>query len=287
MPKSVIIPLLLALALLLGFSVALPSAVITNWSRKDLRDVPLSHWANPVLDRFQAKGYLDLPATRPWTRDQVASVLAVFLGRYQNKEVSLSRGDLYDLKRLYQEFKPDIRRDIVRFSSPLSMNFEKPRLVKKDLLTYTSGTSMIASGDIAATGVSSVSKGAEPAYSGAFDIDMWGSMARSFVFDQKFTAVIEKENERDVRTAPNVMSWRGGKLLTDWSYFRFKMPWFTATLGRSRKWWGPGRFGTLLLSDNAPAFDALDLAFSYKRVGFHAFAGISPPSRSATSPVTA
>jgi len=270
MSKFVIIPLLLLLALLLGSSAALSSEVFTrNRAKKDLRDLPLSHWANPVLDRFQAKGYLDLPATRPWSRDQVASVLAVFLGRYQNKEVSLSRGDLYDLKRLYQEFKPDITRG----RSSLSV-FATPRLVEKDLLTYTSGPSMIASGDIAATGLSGVSKGAEPAYSGTFDLDMWGTPGWSFTFDQKFTAVIEKENEREVRTAPNVMSWRGGKLLTDWSYFRFKMPWFTATLGRSRKWWGPGRFGTLLLSDNAPAFDALDLAFSYKRVGFHAFAGI-------------
>ncbi len=261
MSKSVIIPLLLLLALLLGSSTALPSAVITNWAKKDLRDIPLSHWANPVLDRFQAKGYLDLPATRPYSRDQVASTLSVFLKRYLAKEVSLSRGDLYDLKRLCQEFKPGTM-------------FESPRLVEKDLLTYTSGPSLIASGDIAATGVAGVSKGAEPAYSGIFDIDMWGTPAASFVFDQKFTAVVEKENAREVRTAPNVMTWRGGKLLTDWSYFRFKMPWFTATLGRSRKWWGPGRFGTLLLSDNAPAFDALDLAFSYKRVGFHAFAGV-------------
>jgi hypothetical protein len=269
MPKYVIIPLLLLLALLLGFSVALPSAVITNWARKDLRDLPLSHWANPVLDRFQAKGYLDLPATRPWSRDLVADAMPAFLERYLKKEVSLSRGDLYDLKRLCQEFKLEIAQRHTWFSM-----FEGPRLVEKDLLTYSSGGYLIAGGDVAATGLSGVSKGAEPAYSGVFDIDMWGSMARSFVFDQKFTAVIEKENEREVRTAPNVMSWRGGKLLTDWSYFRFKMPWFTATLGRSQKWWGPGRFGTLLLSDNAPAFDALDLAFSYKRVGFHAFAGI-------------
>jgi hypothetical protein len=253
---------IIALVLLLGSSAALPSAVITrHWAKKDLRDVLLSHWANPVLDRFQAKGYLDLPATRPWTREQVSSALVALLERYSLKEVSLSRGDLYDLKRLCQEFRPGTM-------------FESPRLVEKDLLTYTSGSSLIASGDIAATGISGVSKGAEPAYSGVFDIDMWGTTAGSFVFDQKFTAVIEKENVREVRTAPNVMTWRGGKLLTDWSYFRFKMPWFTATLGRSQKWWGPGRFGTLLLSDNAPTFDALDLAFSYKRVGFHAFAGV-------------
>lgn len=253
---------ILFLALLLGFSCALPSEVIVrNWAKRDFRDVPLSHWANPVLDRFQAKGYLVLPATRPYSREQVAKALTAFLERYLKKEVPLSRGDLYDLKRLCQEFKP-------------GTTFESPRLVEKDLLTYASGSSLIAAGDVAATGVSGVSKGAEPAYSGVFDIDMWGTIASSFAFDQKFTAVIEKENVREVRTAPNVMTWRGGKLLTDWSYFRFKMPWFTATLGRNQRWWGPGRFGTLLLSDNAPTFDALDLAFSYKRVGFHAFAGV-------------
>jgi hypothetical protein len=236
-------------------------AVSLSYAGSDLRDLPLSHWANPVLDRFQAQGYLTLSETRPYRRDEVAASLSKFLSRVRSGEFILSDADLYNLKRLTQEFLPDA-------------GFEKRRLVKKDLLTYTSGPSMIASGDVAATGISGVSKGAEPAYSGVFDIDMWGSMARSFVFDQKFTAVIEKENEREVRTAPNVMTWRGGKLLTDWSYFRFKMPWFMATLGRSQKWWGPGRFGTLLLSDNAPTFDALDLAFSYKRVGFHAFAGI-------------
>jgi hypothetical protein len=260
--KFILIPTILLLSATLSL---LPG---TGFGASDLRDLPLSHWSNPVLDRFQAQGYLTLSETRPYRRDEVAASLSKFLNRVRSGEFILSDADLYNLKRLTQEFLPDA-------------GFEKRRLVERDLVHY--GTyKVFAGGDIAATGIAAFSKGAEPAYSGVFDIDMWGSMARSFVFDQKFTAVIEKENEREVRTAPNVMTWRGGKLLTDWSYFRFKMPWFTATLGRSQKWWGPGRFGTLLLSDNAPAFDALDLAFSYPgsgsgtgmRVGFHAFAGI-------------
>jgi hypothetical protein len=245
---------------ILLLSAALSLLPGTGLASSDLRDLPLSHWSNPVLDRFNARGYLTLSETRPYRRDEVAASLSKFLNRVRSGEFILSDADLYNLKRLTQEFLPDA-------------GFEKRRLVERDLVHY--GTDKVfAGGDIAATGITTVSRLTSPVYQGRFDLDMWGSTGKSFVFDQKFTAVIEKENEREVRTAPNVMSWRGGKLLTDWSYFRFKMPWFTATLGRSQKWWGPGRFGTLLLSDNAPAFDALDLAFSFKRVGFHAFAGI-------------
>jgi hypothetical protein len=94
------------------------------------------------------------------------------------------------------------------------------------------------------------------------------------VFDERFTGILEQEERRNVQVSQTQLTWRGGKFLTDWAYLRFKLPWLSLSLGRSAKWWGPGRFGTLLLSDNAPTFDAVDLRYTTRYLDFRSTAGV-------------
>ncbi|MDO9067723.1 MAG: hypothetical protein Q7W05_04625, partial [Deltaproteobacteria bacterium] len=42
---------------------------------EDSKDLSLKHWAYPVLQRFEAKGWLVLPATRPYQYSQVSLLL--------------------------------------------------------------------------------------------------------------------------------------------------------------------------------------------------------------------
>ena len=57
-------------------------------------------------------------------------------------------------------------------------------------------------------------------------------------------------------------------------YGKFKLPWFELLLGRENLSWGPGRHGSLLISDNPLPMDMMKLSAWYKWVKFHAFTGI-------------
>jgi len=227
---------------------------------EDLRDLPLDHWANPVLSRFEARGWLRLPEARPYLRAEVAKELTRALKKYRSGTLRLSGADAFAFRRLVQEFMPDTA-------------FDPQRLVETDLLRLGNEKTFLR-GDLALAGIAQVSKGSKPNTQGRASMDLWGSTGKRFVFDERFTGILEKEKIFEQKVSPTLTTWRGGEFLTDWSYFRFQLPWFSLSLGRSEKWWGTGRFGTLLLSDNAQTFDAMDLRYSYRWLDFRSFAGI-------------
>lgn len=238
-----------ALFLLLSFG--------SLWA-EDSKDLDLKHWAYPVLNRFEAQGWMVLPATRPYTYGQVASELVKMKEAITTNQVTLSPADQYNWDRLSQEFLADST---------------KPRLVEKELVSV-GDENLKFNADGALIPRTVISNLSSPAHSLTGQVDFGGSIKGSMIFDQRLSFLVEKERTKQEKVSATQTTWRGGKFVIDWSYFRFKLPWLYVTLGRQQHWWGPGRMGTLLLSDNAPAFDALNLKIDYKRVGLESFAGI-------------
>jgi len=238
-----------ALFLLLSFG--------SLWA-EDSKDLDLKHWAYPVLQRFEARGWLVLPATRPYSYGQVAVELGKMKELVSSNQETLSPADQYNWDRLSQEFLADSA---------------QPRLEEKDLLE-AGDENVKFNADGALIPRTVISNLSSPAHSLTGQVDFGGSLKGTMVFDQRLSFLVEKENAKVEKTSATQTAWRGGKLVIDWSYFRVKLPWLYVTLGRQQHWWGPGRVGTLLVSDNAPAFDALNLKLDYKRVGLESFAGI-------------
>jgi len=132
--------------------------------------------------------------------------------------------------------------------------------------------------DAALTPRAVASKGFEPQYSVRGELDAWGrwraTPTHEFLFDQRLVFTAEKEQAKYQWLDATTQTWRGGKFDIDYSHFRYANPFLSVTAGRQQRWWGQGTYGTLLLSTNAPAFDALSFKARYQRLGFESFVGI-------------
>ncbi len=228
------------------------------WANEDLRDLDLDHWAYPILRRFETKGYLILPATRPYQRWQVMDLLQDLLRTQMDGGIKLSPADQYYFDKISQE---------------LHIGLVAKRLVEQDLITVGNGL-LNANGDIGLLLTSYSGRQTVPGYKGSGYFDLWGEAGNVFLYDQRLTADIEKENQKIERISGNTQTWRGGKFSSGWSYFRMGKTWINLTAGRQQHWWGPGRYGTLLLSNNAGPFDQVDLRINYNSLAFESFFGV-------------
>jgi len=237
------------------FLLSLPLMILAN---EDSRDVPLGHWSYPILDRYQAMGYVKLPLSRPYQRGQVIEQLQDFLRRQMDGLVVLSKTDGYYFSKLSQE---------------MGIGLSEGRLAEKDLISYDDG-SIIFNADVAAGLEAHSFLTGSPNIKGIGAVESWGSILGLFIFDQRITLALEKEKDKIEKVSGSLKTWRGGKYTTDWAYFRISRQYLSLTLGKQQRWWGPGRFGTLLLSDNSGGFDAVDLNLNYKRIELQSFFGV-------------
>lgn len=240
----------LLMAVLLAGGLALPAR-----ADRDDRDLPLDHWSYPVLARFQALGYLRLPVCRPWPRRQVIQQLQEMLTRQMDGQLVLSQADLHNYNRLSQE---------------LEIGICEERLADRDLLGF-GDQSLAAGGDLELGMGSGYSNLAGPQHRGWAQVSCWGSLDGLLTFDQRLGLSLEKENAKYEKLSGQLKTWRGGRFTADWSYFRAGRQNLWFTLGRQQRWWGPGVYGTLLLSNNSGALDAIDLEFGYRAVEFRSF----------------
>lgn len=225
---------------------------------EDSRDISLDHWSYNILERFQAKGYVDLPVTKPYQRWQVIEQLQDLLRRQMDGDVTLLSADLYYFEKLSQE---------------MGIGISEARLTEKDLFPYDDGKASIA-GDAAMEILDAFSKSSSPDNRGVAQIEAWGNLSGILMFDQRINLALEKEKEKIEKVSGSLKTWRGGKYTTDWAYFRTTWQYLSLTLGKQQRWWGPGRFGTLLLSDNSGGFDAVDFGLKYRRIEFQSFFGV-------------
>ncbi|MDQ7799482.1 MAG: capsule assembly Wzi family protein [Candidatus Edwardsbacteria bacterium] len=241
--------------IILASLLAIPFLAPAN---EDSRDIPLDHWSYPVLQRFQAKGYVSLPVSKPYQRWQVIEQLQDLLRRQMDGAAGLSTTDRYYFDQLSQE---------------LNIGTTDRRLSDEEIFSYDDGRAAL-SADISLGLEAAISHNEPPQSRGTGMLDVFGGMPDIFIFDQRITLTLEKETEKVERLSGSLKSWRGGEYSTGWAYFRTSHPYLALTLGRQQRWWGPGTFGTLLLSDNSEGFDAVDLELNYKRVELQSFFGI-------------
>lgn len=280
-------------------------ALIATMSQaQDQRDLPLDHWAYPILERLEAQGVIELPATKPYTRHEIYEILKSRLDIVETEGpeslmIRAVRGTVspweqklhtIEVSRLLNELVQDrqqYRGDIAHYELKAlgsEAQYVKANLadfwMEGDLLQYRSwgGPDIVLGLDAALTPSAVARKGILPQYSARGEFDLWGrwraTPTQEFLFDQRLAFVVEKERTKVERVSSTTQTWRGGKFGIDYSYFRYANPYLSVTAGRKQFWWGQGQFGTLLLSTNAPAFDALSFKAQYKRLGFESFIGI-------------
>lgn len=242
-------------------------SILFRVAAPDARDLDLGHWANSALERFQAMGYIDLPATKPYPRDLVRAELLRLDEKASRQQTAFSPSDFRSLERLRQE---------------LGLLHRQARIVEGDMLVLGDQTLYLC-GDGRA-GLSALGRhGREPEYIFRGDLDAYGGHDGRFSFDQRLVFELEKENQKVERLSGSQTTWRGGSYSVGWAYLRLRLldprpdgqgALLELTAGRQQRWWGRGRQGTLLLSDNAPTFDALGARVYYKKIGFESFAGV-------------
>ncbi|MRR09334.1 hypothetical protein EG831_04495, partial [bacterium] len=254
---------------------------------QDSRDLPLDHWAYPYLERWEAKGWIALPANKPYTRQQVLDAIMPLRAvdttlAPVETEYGHSQGVVMEVMRVpgghatnsdqWQFFTllMELRSDHMRGVQESDLVSYRQRVVDEPDLGFGL--------DAALTPRAAASRGVEPAYSARGDFDAWGrwraTPTQEFLFDQRLVFTAEEEQAKYQRLDATTQSWRGGTFDIDYSYFRYANPFLSVTAGRQQRWWGQGTYGTLLLSTNAQAFDALSFQARYRRLGFEWFAGI-------------
>lgn len=224
----------------------------TAWAQDELV-VPLDHWSYPVLDRFLVLGRIaPLPTARPWTRGEVKRALKPLFQAFKEEPTGFSRSDRYLITKLREEFGQPV--------------WDKTHRTAADKTALGFGEDGKHIGlDIALNETGSVpSKGSRSGESDGI-FEALGAYKNAFAFDEQLTfahtGTSAPEGTFLVLPKGYARTWKGGWYFPDRAYFRGKLPWIEVEAGRDNLWWGPGRHGTLLLSDNMP-LDMISLSAS-------------------------
>ena len=247
----------------------------TRGTMRPPSDLPLGHWAYPLLERLVARGILDLDlTTRPVSRRAVATAL--------NKRQSsagasrdvpdLTKRETWALLRLSAEF---LRGKVDR--QTLGVRERKASVaVGIDLGTGILGEwgesreAASASGALlqSAEGVSS-DDGVRPWIDASYEL--WGGVDGLFgVYSQTDIVLAGQDGPRIVELSERARSWRGITASAERAYVMVERPHFAVALGRRGPAWGRSTDGGLLISGNAPSFDQLDARFEVGSFAFHA-----------------
>jgi len=257
MPIRVSLSILL---LVLSAGIATPQSLV---------NLEVDSWVYPVLDRFVAKGYLYVDTeVRPLARGEIAEALVGLIVEVRDGEVRISSVDAYFLARLKCEFREELRllgveevegmpvyQDIpmVRYSHDQNLIALDADAQESIVLERTKIKDSVCVIDTTLT-VSRTSIG----------LESYGQFGKGPAFAERlvFTKI---EGDEDIGTAyPSLgmRQWKGGTAQVERAYLRQGFGPVKIQLGRDRVWWGPGRFGTLLVSSGGEALDLVGLSVS-------------------------
>jgi hypothetical protein len=236
-------------------------------------NVPLGHPVYDFIDRMMVKGVVPKVVTNilPLTRGEVAQFLKTISEKVDRGEVKLTGAEkpqLDDLRVLFADeleklgdkvdgkphflqakgeeynfsFDADFSQEIALLTEVRDFGYPKPEASSSSLRPTVIGT---IKDDI------------------AFATDI---QAHLVIGEAEYYPY---NTENTYHFSENV---DGTSLIN--AYVKFKLPWFELQLGKDNLWWGPGRYGALLISDNAPSQDMLKLNASYGRFRFNSFTAI-------------
>lgn len=210
-------------------------------------DLPLDHWAYPLLDRLVARGFIRLDlSTLPLSRESVAEALAACLGRGAARIPEGATGrEAWALTLLADEF-----------------------------LMGAVDRAIVALGDGGALLGLGIKLGSEMSYSSVDDrhdvsmdlgYELWGGAGENLGFYADTSVLLEgQDGPRAVKLSNRARTWRGIAVAADRAYLKYERPALDAAVGRRGVAWGRSRWGRLMLSGGAPTLDGVEARF---RVG--------------------
>ncbi len=235
--------------------------VLVAVAAASIENIPTDSWIYSDLDVLKTSGLIrSMPATsRPWTRAE-AEVLVREADSISAGQ-SLGRVQSAALARLRAEF--GINSHGLRLRTPL-MRIRVPEAgtgaeVRAD--AFARGRADEDTQAFAAGGVISNRPGDDFAFYERFEFTAW------------HPRIIEESLPRDSAgkhiPGMRVLPWRNLVTLeTELAYLAFRIPWLRLELGRDEFVWGSGYTGSVMLSDNAPSLDHVQLAASFRNFKF-------------------
>jgi hypothetical protein len=251
----------MALLLVLGTSVGLSGSI---------QAVPTDSRIYDDIDLLKTSGLIVTmpPTSRPWTRGKMAAMVAE-----ADSVVAIRRigpGQRAALTRLLAEFSHELpdgrpvgprRRSVVKV--PVSSARDRWAVLDPfSRVSFSRRRQAVSAGVVLAN-----------------------SPARRFAFYDRFELTWFNPDSFRVRDSsghhipgtrstpwPSNRDFPGSVLLQiEHAYLAFKVPWLRLELGRDGFQWGPGYISSVMLSDNAPTLDHIQLCADYRNFKFLAF----------------
>lgn len=227
-------------------------------------------WVYEDIDLLKTSGLIvNMPSTsRPWTRGEAAGLVAeadsVAAGR------SLGPGQRAALVRLLVEFSDELPRSRETHGRKRPI-FSVPVPGPGDKRVSADGFSR-----------GQLSRGRQAVSIG---VVLSNSPSDAFAFYDRIEATWFNPDTFRTRDSsghhipgtrvtpwPSDRDFPGSVLLeVEHSYLAFRIPWLRLELGRDGFFWGPGYVSSVMLSDNAPTLDHVQLAASFRGFKFLAF----------------
>ncbi len=208
-------------------------------------DLPLDHWAYPLLERLTAREIVKLDmSTLPLSREAIAEAVASALSPCGAPPPAATERERWALFLLEDEFLGG--------------------LVDGPLVSLSGGRSLVALGLRLGTEGRGGEEG-DPDISMDVAYDLWGGAGRDLGFYADTTILLEGQNgPRAERLSGRTRTWRGIAVAADRAYVKYERGALAVTVGRRGVAWGRSDHGRLLLSGTAPTLDGVEVRF---RVG--------------------
>lgn len=226
------------LALLLGFA---PSQLHAS-----PEGLPPHHWAYEELEHFEARGFLRLHGTRPFSRTEVRLWVEELDAL---PEADLSRAEVGRRTRLHDEFVrgADLEAAAARFDPPV-LRFQDE--------------SWGFAADAALESQGRASPGSDGQAWGRTRLETNLRHGDHFAYETRYSITLEPEE--GARTGENHISsrernWRGLTSDHDRAYLAFERGRLRVLFGRDYAGWGARRGQELLVSDSGLSLDALQV----------------------------
>ena len=242
-------------------------------------DLPLSHWAYPLLERLVSRGVLELDlTTRPVHRSAVANALARrCAGGAARHEPDLTSRELWALDKLEAEF---LRGEVDAPSASVRNGAAVVGLGIGALTQYSH--TEIAEPDTDGGGAHP--SAGRPSARGAPDeqpdvtvdvwYEFWGGVCDNVGFYSEADVLLGGQEDARIEELSNrARSWRGISAVADLAYVKLERPQFSVTLGRNDAEWGRSTHGGLLFSGTAATIDGLSADFSVGALSLQALHG--------------
>lgn len=260
---------------------------------------PTNHWVYEYLNRLQTKGLIKefLPGTKPFTRNQIASILTPILKNWESQS-QLNSTELDQLNYLKFEFKEELSDFCIDVSQATDQRLHylrKKTFFKKILpdflfqndrnLFSIQSENLLLNADFVlfydVNGRNFSFKKDRTLVREKHGISIWGKWGKyvQYYFDFRDASEIGGEYpENDPNWSferVGFASVKGNKVSFDEAnsgLFLGKKFW-QIMIGKEKNIWGPGRFGNLMLSDWATSYDQVKLQLRWTKIQFTAFTG--------------